>query len=62
MQACKIKMTHKIMVTLSDAQYSELQTKKLLGETDSERLRNAFIVYLNTEQMLRVLELVTSKK
>jgi len=50
------------MVTLGDAQYAELQKKKILGENDSERLRNAFIVYLNTEQMLKVLEIVTSKR
>jgi hypothetical protein len=57
-----IKMTHKIMVTLGDAQYAELQKKKILGENDSEKLRNAFIVYLNTEQMLKVLEMATGRK
>jgi hypothetical protein len=55
-------MAHKIMVTLGDAQYAELQKKKILGENDSEKLRNAFIVYLNTEQMLKVLEMATGRK
>jgi hypothetical protein len=49
-------MTKKIMVTLSDVQYKELQKKVLLGETDSEKLRNAFVVYLETEKLVRVLE------
>jgi len=54
-------MTHKIMVTLSDAQYVELQKKKILGENDSEKLRNAFLMYVNAEQLHKVIDLVTKK-
>jgi hypothetical protein len=44
------------MVTLNDVQYKELQKKAILGESDSERLRNAFVVYLQTEKLMRILE------
>lgn len=44
------------MVTLNDVQYKELCKKSILGESDSERLRNAFVSYLHTEQLVKILE------
>jgi hypothetical protein len=36
----------RIMVTLNDAQYKELRRCEMLGETDAEKMRNAFVVYV----------------
>ena len=49
-------MGKKILVTLSDAQYQILSESRELGETDSEKLRNAFIIYNSTKDILEVIK------
>lgn len=46
----------KIMVTLSGEQYKNLQKAIELGETDSEKLRNAFIIYDSLKDLLEVIK------
>ena len=46
----------KIMVTLSREQYKNLQNSLELGDTDSERLRNAFIIYDSLKDLLEVIK------
>jgi hypothetical protein len=45
----------KIMVTLSEVQYKNLESAKELGESDSEKLRNAFLIYHNLRDLLQVI-------
>lgn len=49
-------MSKKIMVTLSDTQYANLKAAEDLGETDSEKLRNAFIIYNSTKDIISVIK------
>jgi len=49
-------MSKKIMVTLSDAQYENLAKSESLGETDSEKLRNAFLIYDSMKDLLEVIK------
>jgi hypothetical protein len=51
-----IDMGKKIMVTLSDAQYENLSQATELGETDSEKLRNAFLIYDSMKDLLEVIK------
>jgi hypothetical protein len=46
----------KIMVTLSGEQYKNLQTAVELGDSDSEKLRNAFIIYDSLKDLLQVIK------
>jgi transcriptional regulator of met regulon len=48
-------MSHKVLVTLTDEQYNRLQSEETLGATDSERLRNAFLIYHNLRDVLDVI-------
>ncbi|VVB55389.1 Uncharacterised protein [uncultured archaeon] len=49
-------MRKKIMVTLNDEQYTRLSASNELGDTDSERMRNAFIIYDNMKDLLEVIK------
>jgi hypothetical protein len=49
-------MGKKIMVTLNDEQYERLKKSHELGGTDSEKLRNAFIIYDNLKDLLEVIK------
>ncbi|MBD3261924.1 MAG: hypothetical protein GF334_09715 [Candidatus Altiarchaeales archaeon] len=49
-------MGKKIMVTLSDTQYNNLSQAQELGETDSEKLRNAFLIYDSMKDLLQVIK------
>ncbi len=51
-----IDMSKKIMVTLSDTQYENLSEAGELGETDSEKLRNAFLIYDSMKDLLQVIK------
>ena len=44
------------MVTLSVKQYELLQESQELGETDSQRLRNAFLIYDTTRDLIQVIK------
>lgn len=44
------------MVTLNEEQYERLKKSKELGETDSEKLRNTFIIYDNLKDLLEVIK------
>jgi len=46
----------KVMVTLSEEQYKNLQKAIELGDTDSEKLRNAFIIYDSLKDLLEVIK------
>lgn len=46
----------KVMVTLSEEQYKNLQTARELGESDSEKLRSAFIIYDSLKDLLEVIK------
>ena len=46
----------KIMVTLSEAQYKNLKEAVELGDTDSEKMRNAFIIYDSLKDLLQVIK------
>ena len=48
-------MSKKILVTLTDEQYENLKKSNALGETDAERLRNAFLIYDNLKDLLEVI-------
>ena len=48
-------MRKKIMVTLNGEQYQNLAKSKELGDTDSEKLRNAFIIYYNLRDLMDVI-------
>ena len=49
-------MAKKILVTLSDEQYEKLRNNNSLGETDSERLRNSFLIYDSLKDLLEVIK------
>lgn len=49
-------MVKKIMVTLSDAQYGNLQKAIELGDSDSEKLRNSFLIYDSLKDLLEVIK------
>ena len=49
-------MKKKIMVTLSEKQYEELKNSVELGDTDSEKLRNSFIIYNSLKDLLEVIK------
>jgi len=44
------------MVTLSEEQYQRLQELPALGSTDSEKLRNAFLIYDNLKDLMEVIK------
>lgn len=44
------------MVTLNDAQYVALKALAQLGESDSEKLRNSFIIYSSLKDLLEVIK------
>jgi len=46
----------KVMVTLSEEQYKNLKNSLELGDTDSEKLRNAFIIYDSLKDLLQVIK------
>lgn len=46
----------KVMVTLSEEQYKNLQNSPELGDSDSEKLRNAFIIYDSLKDLLQVIK------
>jgi hypothetical protein len=46
----------KIMVTLSQEQYKNLKNALELGDNDSEKLRNAFIIYESLKDLLQVIK------
>jgi len=49
-------MKKKIMVTLNERQYEELKKSDELGDTDSEKLRNSFIIYHSLKDLLEVIK------
>lgn len=49
-------MRKKVMVTLSEEQYKNLQNARELGDSDSEKLRNAFIIYDSLKDLLEVIK------
>lgn len=49
-------MKKKIMVTLNEAQYRALKTSEELGDTDSEKLRNSFLIYNSLKDLLEVIK------
>lgn len=48
-------MSKKILVTLTDEQYEKLKSNEILGETDSEKLRNTFLIYDSLRDLLDVI-------
>jgi len=46
----------KIMVTLNETQYETLKASLELGDTDSEKLRNSFIIYNSLKDLLEVIK------
>lgn len=46
----------KIMVTLNETQYEQLQKATELGDADSEKLRNSFIIYESLKDLLQVIK------
>ena len=50
-------MAKKVLVTLTDEQYEKLEGMGDLGGTNSERLRNAFIIYDQTRALTEVLRI-----
>ncbi|MBD3388705.1 MAG: hypothetical protein GF416_06525 [Candidatus Altiarchaeales archaeon] len=49
-------MAKKVLVTLTDEQYENLKKSTALGETDAEKLRNAFLIYDNLKDLLEVIK------
>jgi len=49
-------MVKKIMVTLSDTQHENLKKAMELGDSDSERLRNSFLIYDSLKDLLEVIK------
>lgn len=50
------KMKKKIMVTLNEAQYDRLTKSQELGDSDSEKLRNSFLIYESLKDLLEVIK------
>jgi len=48
-------MKKKIMVTLNEKQYRRLKECEELGDTDSEKLRNSFLIYISLQDLLRII-------
>ena len=46
----------KIMVTLNDEQYEQLKKSQELGDSDSEKLRNSFLIYESLKDLLQVIK------
>jgi len=46
----------KIMVTLSEEQYKNLENARELGESAAEKLRNAFLIYDSLKDLLQVIK------
>lgn len=49
-------MRKKIMVTLNEEQYERLKKSRELGDSDSEKLRNAFIIHDSLKDLLEVIK------
>ncbi len=49
-------MKKKIMVTLNEAQYAQLTNSNELGDSDSEKLRNSFLIYNSLKDLLEVIK------
>lgn len=49
-------MKKKIMVTLNEEQYDQLRKSTELGDTDSEKLRNSFLIYESLKDLLQVIK------
>ncbi len=49
-------MKKKIMVTLNDEQYGLLKDSKELGDTDSEKLRNSFLIYNTLKDLIGLIK------
>jgi hypothetical protein len=49
-------MKKKIMVTLNEQQYENLKNSQELGDTDSEKLRNSFLIYNSLKDLLEVIK------
>jgi len=49
-------LAKKILVTLTDEQYTKLNQSHALGETDAERLRNSFLIYDSLKDLLEVIK------
>ena len=45
-------MKKKIMVTLNEEQYKRLKESMELGDSDSEKLRNSFLIYEFTKDLI----------
>jgi hypothetical protein len=52
----RTKMKKKIMVTLNEAQYEHLMACPELGDSDSEKLRNSFLIYESLKDLLQVIK------
>lgn len=50
------KKKKKIMVTLNEAQYERLNRSPELGDSDSEKLRNAFLIHESLKDLLEVIK------
>ena len=44
------------MVTLNEAQYERLNRSQELGDSDSEKLRNSFLIYESLKDLLEVIK------
>lgn len=49
-------MKKKIMVTLNEVQYENLKKSTELGDSDSEKLRNSFLIYNSLKDLLEVIK------
>lgn len=49
-------MKKKIMVTLNEKQYEELSNSYELGDSDSEKLRNSFLIYNSLKDLMEVIK------
>lgn len=49
-------MAKKILVTLTDEQYERLKESPALGESDAEKIRNAFLIYDSLKDLLEVIK------
>ena len=49
-------MKKKIMVTLNEEQYKNLRSSDELGDSDSEKLRNSFLIYNSLKDLLEVIK------
>ena len=49
-------MAKKVLVTLTDEQYYMLKEREDLGNSDSERLRNALLLYVSMKDLLAIMK------